>query len=883
MELATAHVKVRADTSGFEKDLKHVEKKTQDAGQSIFNTLTRLFGAAVFTRGIRQAIDAASDLNETVSKTKILFGEDADAVIEFGKDTAREMGMSKKAYLDAAAGLKGLLDNMGLAKEEATAWSQDLVALGGDLASFFNTAPADAIYAISASLRGEQEPIRRYNVQLNEMALKQKAVTLGLYDGKGALDLNAKAQAALALIMEQTTAAQGDFKRTADGVANSTRVQKAQMEDASASAGQSFLPIYQKIVMVIGELAAVFGALPAPVQAAIIALIGLVALSGPIINFIALLSTIGATAAVSMGALALLAIAATTVFTLLGDGGDAQGQLTARSKEVTEALQQEIPEIIKLGIESGRAAGGVDGLALANQGLNKALVDSAGGDELVKRLGRLGLQADDAAAIIERLDYNTKEFNREQVISSGLFGENATKVADYVTKIDDWDELTDQLATTLGKKLTPAQHEYIQALADLNDTADDVSLADVSQEFLYMEVATSKNRLALVELAKQRATHDGEVGSSIEVYRAYLKILAKLTPEQYENIDSIALASTAVLEGTSSQRAYIMSLNDTEAALIKSTEAGDIATVSTQELADSLGVTEERVNALKDAIDAIFDPYMSMEEANRAVVKATQDLAEALDSNGASFDILTEKGMANRAAVQNSVEAILAQGVALVGTGASVDEAAVKINTMTQSLKDQLLAAGFTKEEIDEYLRTLGLTPENVTTTLELAKAEETKTKLGNLMLQLGELDSTTTAEIQALIDEGKFTEAENRIREIAKEREITLKVNLQYDGDTIQVGKVGQVNYSAAGRYVDKPMISWIGEGGPEVVLPLNSPSRIRELLGDDRVAGPVSAAMGNSSVTNGGLSVGTINVGSRDDIPAMERALNRTMWRVK
>lgn len=282
MKIATAFVELRADRSGANKDLDAFEGDVKKKSDSIAKQFAQVFGAAAFAAGIKKSIDAASNLNETISKTDQLFGADADAVVKFGTTTAKSMGLSQRAYLDAASSLKGLLDNLGLAPEMATGWSQKLTQLGSDLGSFFNKDPAEAVEAIGSALRGEAEPIRAFNVQINEAAIKQQALTMGLYDGVGAIDSNAKAQATLQLIMDQTSAAQGDFARTSDGAANSQRIAKAAAEDSAASLGQAFLPIYTRVVQVVTALAEGFGGLSAPIQTAIVALVGLVALNGPI-------------------------------------------------------------------------------------------------------------------------------------------------------------------------------------------------------------------------------------------------------------------------------------------------------------------------------------------------------------------------------------------------------------------------------------------------------------------------------------------------------------------------------------------------------------------------------------------------------------------------
>jgi hypothetical protein len=70
---------------------------------------------------------------------------------------------------------------------------------------------------------------------------------------KGTLPAAAKAQAAYALIVEQSATAQGDFARTSDGLANQQRIASARMEDAMARLGQSILPIAQEIMPLLAE------------------------------------------------------------------------------------------------------------------------------------------------------------------------------------------------------------------------------------------------------------------------------------------------------------------------------------------------------------------------------------------------------------------------------------------------------------------------------------------------------------------------------------------------------------------------------------------------------------------------------------------------------
>lgn len=205
-------------------------------------------GAVVGAVVGKQLIDAASSLAESQSKVNVVFGDSAKAVTDFADTAASKMGISKQAALEAAGTFGNLIQAFGLGQSQAQEMSTTLVQLASDLASFNNTSTEDAIQALRSGLSGETEPLKKYGVALNDVRLKQEAMTLGLYDGKGALDITAKTQAAYALILKDTALAQGDYARTADGVANMQRTLQASFQDVKAEIGTALIPIYQALL-----------------------------------------------------------------------------------------------------------------------------------------------------------------------------------------------------------------------------------------------------------------------------------------------------------------------------------------------------------------------------------------------------------------------------------------------------------------------------------------------------------------------------------------------------------------------------------------------------------------------------------------------------------
>jgi hypothetical protein len=248
----TLKLSLLAETKNLIDGLNKGKKESESFGDKI-DSINRKVGLAFAAMGAaatamalkftKDAIGAASDMEETVAKIGVIFGDTAGEIDKFASTAARNLGQSKQQALDAAANFAIFGKAAGLSGAALVDFSVDFVALASDLASFNNTTPEDAINAIGSALRGEAEPLRRYGVLLNDATLKAAALELGIYNGTGALTAQQKVLAAQQVILEQTNLAQGDFARTSDGLANSQRQIAASVEDTKAQLGEALLPV----------------------------------------------------------------------------------------------------------------------------------------------------------------------------------------------------------------------------------------------------------------------------------------------------------------------------------------------------------------------------------------------------------------------------------------------------------------------------------------------------------------------------------------------------------------------------------------------------------------------------------------------------------------
>ena len=232
------------NSRGLEQANKQLSMFGRTVNKSFANigaTIGGAFALGAVTDQIGQMIGAASDLNESMSKSSVVFGSSAKGVQEWSKTAVKSMGMTQQAALEAAGTYGNLFQAFGLGRDQATKMSTTLVQLAADLASFNNTSVDEAIQALRSGLSGETEPLKRYGVALTDVRLRQEALNLKIYDGKGVLNAAQKAQASYSLILKDTRLAQGDFARTADGAANSMKSLTAAFQQSQAIVGGALL------------------------------------------------------------------------------------------------------------------------------------------------------------------------------------------------------------------------------------------------------------------------------------------------------------------------------------------------------------------------------------------------------------------------------------------------------------------------------------------------------------------------------------------------------------------------------------------------------------------------------------------------------------------
>ncbi len=253
-----AYVEILSRDGRLVKGLRSAQKRLSNFAKSVgaIGLKTAGFGASLLGP-LALAVKAGSELEETMNKFNVVFGDQAATVKAWGDDFANEVGRSKGEVAAFMASSQDLFVPLGFEPGAATEMSKQITALGVDLASFNNLQDADVINDLQSALTGSGEVMKKYGVLVNEAAVGQQLLAMGM-DPKTASD-QAKVQARLNIIMAGTTAAQGDAVRSSGSFANQMKALKARIADTAAEVGSVLLPIVTPLITKLAKAAAMAG------------------------------------------------------------------------------------------------------------------------------------------------------------------------------------------------------------------------------------------------------------------------------------------------------------------------------------------------------------------------------------------------------------------------------------------------------------------------------------------------------------------------------------------------------------------------------------------------------------------------------------------------
>ena len=288
--------KITADITKFEQNIgkaidstnkleNTVSAKLSKMGDSFVNVGKKasILSAALVAAGTK-AFMMAADFEDAIGATDQIFTDNADIVKGWAETLGTEYGIAKKEALEYSNLMGSMLINIGkLTEEQAARQSAKLIELAGDLTAMYGGRTQDAVRALMGALKGNNTMLDNYGMAVNDALVKTRAFEMGLSDGTGELSLQAKQAATLALIYEQTTAAQGQAAREADGASGAMRALTTEVKNLSTELGEVLIPVITPVVAGIRDMVAGLRTLSPEMQTLVVTTGAIAAAAGPLL------------------------------------------------------------------------------------------------------------------------------------------------------------------------------------------------------------------------------------------------------------------------------------------------------------------------------------------------------------------------------------------------------------------------------------------------------------------------------------------------------------------------------------------------------------------------------------------------------------------------
>ena len=245
---------IKEITKAIQQETKKWDNAAGQATDNMDNGFTKLLGK--ITAGFsavkigqklleigKDAIAAASDLEEVQNVVDVTFGDNAGKIESWAKAAGTQFGLTETQAKRFTSTLGAMMKSAGMSGDKIADISTDLAGLTADMASFYNLDFDTAFQKIRSGISGETEPLKQLGINMSVANLNAFALQQGLSKTFDQMTQGEQTMLRYQYLMQATADAQGDFSRTSDGYANSVRKLQTNVEQLKTTLGKSLIDI----------------------------------------------------------------------------------------------------------------------------------------------------------------------------------------------------------------------------------------------------------------------------------------------------------------------------------------------------------------------------------------------------------------------------------------------------------------------------------------------------------------------------------------------------------------------------------------------------------------------------------------------------------------
>lgn len=272
--------------------------------------------------------------------------------------------------------------------------------------------------------------------------------------------------------------------------------------------------------------------------------------------------------------------------------------------------------------------------------------------------------------------------------------------------------------------------DYSAAVADLLIPFHDVNNSVLDQQ----------NELST--LTKLQAEHTAQV-------RAANDELFKLATQSVMAAHGLDVNATATDLGAGAA----LRLNDEINGLYQGFMSGGFATDTFRTALATMGnaaaTADEQLKAFKDELNILFGVHIASAQAANSFGAAIDAISGKVSVGTVLTDAYNAKNREASGAVLTAADAALKYSVSLGEEDGNLGRASAALETNRNKLVDTMVQSGMTRGAAEQYIATLGLTPENVRTLMQVNK-DAAEGAVNSLRQNLNEVERPRTVTVHA-------------------------------------------------------------------------------------------------------------------------------------
>lgn len=424
-------------------------------------------------------------------------------------------------------------------------------------------------------------------------------------------------------------------------------------------------------------------------------------------------------------------------------GREGGGLLTGLLNQAADTMRafERLPDPI---LQAGGALTTVGGIAATAAGgfllLAPRLVETW---DALGNLGRVGSAAQSSLSWLGRNWMPVAAGLTAVAAAVKLYADEAaaaeSRVARLAPTLDEIGRATRQTTDELNRAFAETNERFGFKLDSVYDEAQKIGIAF---EDLTGYVLGNADAIDRVNAASETYVSGSSLWEHFGQVRQHS--VANLTYSLDQWADSLTEAEKRELQMAEAGEETAAMLDQLGISSADAADAQGLLGAATGETTEEVKTQAEQVRELMQAHQDAAGAVLSVREAELRLQEAYEAATEAIEENGATLDVTTEKGRENRRALDDIAEAAWDMVAAADETMASQGELQGIMQTSRDRFIETAEAMGMSSEEAAHLADQLGLIPSNVTARVTVEGIEHAISRAGALDATLNSINGKT-------------------------------------------------------------------------------------------------------------------------------------------